>query len=137
MTACVYRAYDESGAILYVGSSKDLEKRLGQHRRSSQWWPLAARIERDEFATIAEARAAEDEAIAVLDPPHNDRGGHAHGSWKNDCPAARCRRVQAGVTDYITRLVDEAPPLTPERRDRLAALLRPAVVPAGAAERSA
>ncbi len=28
--------------------------------------------------------------------------------------------------DYITRLVEEAPPLTVEQRDRLAALLRPA-----------
>jgi hypothetical protein len=27
--------------------------------------------------------------------------------------------------DYIRRLVDEAPPLTPDQRDRLAVLLRP------------
>ncbi|WP_153036595.1 hypothetical protein [Amycolatopsis sp. YIM 10] len=35
----------------------------------------------------------------------------------------------ADVDEDIERLVDEAPPLSPEQRDRLAILLRPAVVP--------
>ncbi len=36
------------------------------------------------------------------------------------------REVRAAAAeDYIRRLVDTAPPLTPEQRDRLAVLLRP------------
>jgi hypothetical protein len=31
------------------------------------------------------------------------------------------------LADYITRVVDAAPPLTPAQRDRLALLLRPGV----------
>jgi len=31
----------------------------------------------------------------------------------------------AKLADYIARVVDAAPPLTPEQRDRLALLLRP------------
>ena len=32
----------------------------------------------------------------------------------------------ARIAEYVTRVVDAAPPLTPEQRDRIAALLRPA-----------
>lgn len=31
----------------------------------------------------------------------------------------------SSTADYIKKLVDSAPPLTPEQRDRLAVLLRP------------
>ena len=34
--------------------------------------------------------------------------------------------MSTGISEYITRVVSEAPPLTPEQRDRLASLLRPA-----------
>ncbi|WP_104132654.1 hypothetical protein [Cryobacterium sp. M91] len=47
-----------------------------------------------------------------------------------DLVAARLRLKAARVEDYITRVVSEAPPLTPEQRDRLAALLRPAGIAA-------
>jgi hypothetical protein len=33
--------------------------------------------------------------------------------------------AEANLAAYITRVVDAAPPLTPEQRDKLAALLRP------------
>ena len=33
--------------------------------------------------------------------------------------------MSTGISEYITRVVDAAPPLTPEQRDRLASLLRP------------
>lgn len=39
--------------------------------------------------------------------------------------AARLRLKAARVEEYIARVVDEAPPLSPEQRDKLAALLRP------------
>jgi hypothetical protein len=35
----------------------------------------------------------------------------------------------SSTDDYIKELVDRAPPLTPEQRDRLAALLRPDIQP--------
>jgi hypothetical protein len=42
-----------------------------------------------------------------------------------DLITARQRLKAARVEDYITRVVAEAPPLTPEQRDRIASLLRP------------
>ena len=38
--------------------------------------------------------------------------------------AARQRLKAARVEDYVKRIVAEAPPLTPEQRDRIASLLR-------------
>lgn len=38
--------------------------------------------------------------------------------------AARQQLAVAKITEYIERVVAEAPPLTPEMRDRLALLLR-------------
>lgn len=40
--------------------------------------------------------------------------------------AARRRLAQHTLDDHIARVVDNAPALTAEQRDRLAALLRPA-----------
>ena len=35
----------------------------------------------------------------------------------------------SSTDDYIKKIVDSAPPLTPEQRDRLAVLLRPDIQP--------
>lgn len=43
-----------------------------------------------------------------------------------DLIAARRNLRAERLADYITRVVDAAPPLTAEQRDRLALLLRPA-----------
>jgi hypothetical protein len=43
-----------------------------------------------------------------------------------DLVLARQRLKAARVEEYIARVVAEAPPLTPEQRDRIASLLRPA-----------
>lgn len=48
-------------------------------------------------------------------------------SRKDDDPdlvAARINLKAARAEDYIRRVVAEAPPLTPEQRDRIASLLR-------------
>jgi hypothetical protein len=34
----VYRCYDGSGTLLYVGCSKAVGRRLGVHRREAGWW---------------------------------------------------------------------------------------------------
>ncbi len=46
---------------------------------------------------------------------------------KRDPKADVARSVHSGVADidaYVRRIVEAAPPLTPEQRDRLAVLLR-------------
>lgn len=69
----VYIARDERGAVLYVGSSGDIEKRLGEHSRTSSWWADVREIERIEVANRSLAYHREREFIVSLNPSCNDR----------------------------------------------------------------
>lgn len=44
-TATLYRYYDESGRLLYVGITGRGHKRTSAHGRGAWWWPLVARAE--------------------------------------------------------------------------------------------
>lgn len=66
----VYRAYDADGRLLYVGLTTKAA-RIDQHRVASEWFPLAARIDLQHFATWAEAAQAEAEAIDTEQPLAN------------------------------------------------------------------
>lgn len=41
----VYRLYDAEGALLYIGSSDNPEKRFARHRATQSWWPQVSRRE--------------------------------------------------------------------------------------------
>ena len=46
--------------------------------------------------------------------------------WDNPNQTETARELAtARIAEYVARVVDAAPPLTPEQRDRIAALLRP------------
>lgn len=67
----VYRAFSATGRLLYVGYSGRILERLASHRRSSSWWPEAARVDIQRFPTGHEARAAEKVALRTEGPLHN------------------------------------------------------------------
>lgn len=67
---CVYRAYSESGELLYVGLSMNLEGRLSKHR-SSAWWPEVGEITVEWFDGREPAKAAERRAITEESPRYN------------------------------------------------------------------
>lgn len=70
--ACVYRVYDKTGTrLLYIGSTKNWPKRRASHRLNTWWWQLAKTVDVQTFATIAEARVAEAEAIRRERPQMN------------------------------------------------------------------
>lgn len=69
--ACVYRAYDKAGQLLYIGSTKNWERRQGQHRSKTWWWPAVKRVDVETHPTVAEAREAEALAIAAEHPRMN------------------------------------------------------------------
>ena len=70
MSSYVYRLYDGSGALLYVGKADDVARRLGQHRRQP-WWPEVVHATQEQFASAQQALEAEDRAIAVERPKYN------------------------------------------------------------------
>lgn len=69
----VYRCFDASGRLIYIGSSGDLEQRLAAHAASSWWYSLADRVDIEPYPTIAAARAAEFAAIKSELPAFNCR----------------------------------------------------------------
>jgi hypothetical protein len=71
----VYRFYNATDDLLYVGVTADWETRHAAHRIGTPWYPEVARHELERFATDAEARDHEATTIASLAPRYNRRPG--------------------------------------------------------------
>lgn len=71
---CVYRAYGPDGKLLYVGSTESFGLRREQHERRAKWYQPEIRWTTRIYASIAEAKEAELEAIAAEHPIRNVRG---------------------------------------------------------------
>lgn len=66
----LYRLWDRSGALLYVGITYEWESRRADHSTKA-WWPEVFRIKLTEYPTRAAALEAEGVAIRTEDPVHN------------------------------------------------------------------
>ncbi|MEV5930088.1 GIY-YIG nuclease family protein [Streptomyces cellulosae] len=84
----LYRLYDATGALLYVGITSDPERRFKQHAYLKPWWGDVARREIRWFANRPAAERAEVEAIQDDDPLHN--GTHS---------PSRARRINRDAVD--------------------------------------
>lgn len=68
----VYRIYDATGALLYVGCSWNAFSRVPQHKHEHRpWFPLAATVDVDTFPDLRTARLVEALAIAEERPAWN------------------------------------------------------------------
>ena len=59
--------------LLYVGYTRWLKRRFGEHRRGKPWWPEVTRTHAEPFATEDEARQREKELWAAERPKYNKR----------------------------------------------------------------
>lgn len=82
----LYRWFDASDLLLYIGISSRLQTRTGNHVKGSSWMEFATRSTVERFPSWPEAEAAEEAAIKAEHPLFN----HRH----NDTPEARRRLVQ-------------------------------------------
>ena len=71
MTFQLYRHYDSSGALLYVGQTLNPLGRLAVHKTKSAWFSLIAKIEIQNFDTRELVIDAEKIAILTERPLHN------------------------------------------------------------------
>lgn len=69
----LYRFYDATGDLLYVGITVDPGKRLTRHSGDKPWWNEVARVELEQHPTRSAVLAAERLAIANERPRHNIR----------------------------------------------------------------
>ena len=68
----VYRCFDTSGILLYIGRTKRLRQRFKEHRKTQPWWPEVTRIDLAFYDGDKEADREERRAILVENPFHND-----------------------------------------------------------------
>jgi predicted DNA-binding transcriptional regulator AlpA len=73
---CLYRHFDSSGALLYVGISLNALVRMSRHSRDSRWFDRVATITVERFPTRQEALLAERKAVATEKPPFNVKLKH-------------------------------------------------------------
>lgn len=67
----LYRLYDATDQLLYVGVSHNPDVRWGQHSLNKEWWPQVAKRTVDWHETRLLAEAAEATAISSEKPRHN------------------------------------------------------------------
>lgn len=67
----LYRAYDSSRVLLYVGITNNFASRFAQHEYTSKWMDEVDSIEIERYETKEEAARAEIEAIQKEEPAHN------------------------------------------------------------------
>ena len=69
----LYRHFDDSGTLLYVGVSLNSINRLSQHKNGSHWFEDIARVEIEKCDSRQNALEAETNAILNENPLHNVR----------------------------------------------------------------
>jgi len=67
----LYRHFDKSGNLLYVGISMSVLNRIAQHERSSKWFSNIDHISIQKFESRALAEKAEQIIIKAEKPFHN------------------------------------------------------------------
>ena len=71
--SALYRFYDVSPRLLYVGVTDSPAARWGQHAATAPWWADVAIKTIEWYPTRQAALDAEDAAIAAENPVHNKR----------------------------------------------------------------
>ena len=76
----LYRCYDATDNLLYIGSTGDAVTRTKAHRSGTRWWPDVDHVTYEPHPTIASARQAEARAIASESALHNVAGVDARAT---------------------------------------------------------
>lgn len=85
----LYRLYDESGDLLYVGISVRPFQRVKEHRGDKEWWTQVASQTFTHYHTRDEAADAELEAIRTEHPRYNKAG---RADWRKEKAALAAER---------------------------------------------
>ena len=106
----LYRFYDRTDVLLYIGITADLAARLQSHRRDKPWWTSVANIKVEHYPSRKTALKAEAEAIQTERPLYNDQ--HNEHVWHDGLPAAlsdingawlleNWPKVHSSIRDYV------------------------------------
>lgn len=96
----LYRFFDATGQLLYVGITCNLGRRFKAHRLEQPWWPEVARTVIDRYADRGAVEQAEREAIETERPRWNVVHNHSDSPRPSPDMApvrSRLRIVRDGV----------------------------------------
>ena len=105
----LYRFFDASGRLLYIGISLSAVQRAARHRQQQPWWDQVVRMEVEHFpgATREELERIERDAIRAERPLHNV----VHAVDFELPPCRVCgRRVRRHTVAYVVVLGVRSPP---------------------------
>ena len=71
LPSCIYRLFDSSGTLLYVGMTRNPTDRIAAHRRRKPWGQQVTREEVTWCESREAAKEAERIAIHMEHPMHN------------------------------------------------------------------
>jgi hypothetical protein len=108
----VYRFFDKSGRLLYVGITHDTKVRFAAHAKDKTWWPAVSTREIVWCPTRRDAECEEVHAIATENPEHNSSPGilaalpkpvRSFYGWK---PSTQSRRLLAALLQAERDVID-------------------------------
>lgn len=82
MSTTLYRMYDHTDTLLYVGITTNVERRIDKHRKRS-FWDSVERVELQHFDARLDALDAETLAIATEQPVFNLSRPHVVPQFPN------------------------------------------------------
>lgn len=85
----LYRFFDQSGQLLYVGITLEIAWRWKSHSKSKPWWRSVSRATIEHFDSRAAALAAERDAIAAERPLWNIVHNGDASTTNRELPALR------------------------------------------------
>lgn len=103
----LYRHFDRQGRLLYIGISKDAEKRAAQHRSNSEWFVYQFSMTVETLPTRALALKAEKDAINKEKPPYNKDGPACddYDYWIDKLPsrmAMKAMEIEDSMFDHMS-----------------------------------
>jgi prevent-host-death family protein len=119
--AAVYRFWDASDTLLYIGMTEDPDTRFGNHESRKAWWPDVARKTIEWHDTRELAEAAENEAIRTEHALYNVTGSPwAPKPRKLDEHEVTISEARANLTEIIEKVRWARTPavIVDRRRDR-------------------
>jgi hypothetical protein len=106
----LYRFFDASGALLYIGITAALPARLARHREDKPWWCNVAEIKVEHFPTRRAVLEAEREAIIRERPVHNKQHNGMVARSSAEVPAEAIRfGIEVG---FVVALITDLPTST-------------------------
>ena len=70
----LYRCFGADGALLYVGISNDVFRRMEEHRMAAPWWTCVSAVFVEHMPSRTSAEVSECSAIRSEHPLHNIAG---------------------------------------------------------------